>query len=383
MIKRRLVEHIRRRERRIRDKGDTQRSLSNTHFTCLFVYETESASKQYRVDHACISLEQIGLRCKQISLQALDTVERFHWLQRVQLVVLHRLPWTLSIRALIDGCKRWKTPVILDLDDAIHDVSVYRQSAVYDHLNKLEKRIHDDLSKRIGRSLDAADAVTVSTKPLAEMMESLQKPVFLIPNRVSGAMIDLTRHSNTASRTPCSIGYMSGTATHHRDFAMIASSVAKLMSEHDDLRLVIAGPLELPDALQSCFASRIQRLPLRDWPDFLTYYRMITVNMAPLENNNLFCSAKSGIKFLEAALSETPTVASPIPDFKRLIDHDQTGLLAETENQWARCLEACIHHPDTAREMGTRAHQAVVNHETVTANNKRWQTVLDRLDVTA
>jgi len=381
MIKRRLAEHIRRRERRHRDRGRIQTRLTENSSDCLFVFETESASKQYRVDHACLILERMGLKCIQISLQELDTIERYNWLERVRLVVLHRLPSTLSVKHLINGCIRWKVPLVLDLDDAIDDVTVYRQSAIYDHLNRLEKRIHDDLSRRVAESLKAADAVSVSTRPLADRIAATGKPVICIPNRISPIMISSADPDSGEHRMPRSLGYMSGTSTHHRDFGTIASAVRRIMQQHTDVRLVIAGPLELPDSIDTRFQDRILRLPLKNWPDFLPYYRRVAVNLAPLETNNPFCRAKSGIKFLEAALSSTPTIAPPSPDFLRVITHESTGFIASSEDQWFQTIQQCLTNPLNATEIGENARKYVIQNENIEVNIPIWRDLLSRLGV--
>ena len=56
--------------------------------------------------------------------------------------------------------------------------------------------------------------------------------------------------------------------------------------------------------------------------------RDLDVNLAPLAPGSRFNEAKSAIKWLEAALVETPTVATPTEPFREAIDHGDTGLLA-------------------------------------------------------
>ena len=56
--------------------------------------------------------------------------------------------------------------------------------------------------------------------------------------------------------------------------------------------------------------------------------RTLDVNLAPLAPGSVFNEAKSAIKWLEAALVATPTVASPTEPYVAAIDHGRTGLLA-------------------------------------------------------
>ena len=81
-------------------------------------------------------------------------------------------------------------------------------------------------------------------------------------------------------------------------------------------------------------------------------------NLAPLEPGRTFNEAKSAIKWLEAALTRTPTVASPSAPFQEVIEHGSTGLLADTEDEWVASLLRLV---DDA-ELRDRIGHAARNH---------------------
>ena len=66
------------------------------------------------------------------------------------------------------------------------------------------------------------------------------------------------------------------------------------------------------------------------------------INLAPLEVGNLFCEAKSELKFFEAALVDVPTIASPTGPLRRAIRQGETGLLATTPSDWFDTLTSLV-----------------------------------------
>jgi len=65
--------------------------------------------------------------------------------------------------------------------------------------------------------------------------------------------------------------------------------------------------------------------------DFLGLQRAIaevSINISPVQHN-VFAHSKSELKYFEAAVVNTPTVASPAPTFTHVIDHGTNGYLAD------------------------------------------------------
>jgi glycosyltransferase involved in cell wall biosynthesis len=77
--------------------------------------------------------------------------------------------------------------------------------------------------------------------------------------------------------------------------------------------------------------------------------------------HNIFCRAKSEIKFVEAGALGVPVVASKIDSFKDAISHGEDGFLAASESDWERALSSLIEQPEQRSEMGERARRTVLN----------------------
>ena len=97
----------------------------------------------------------------------------------------------------------------------------------------------------------------------------------------------------------------------------------------------LGGLLERGPALAP-FAGRIVRLPLRPWHELPGVLRDVDINLAPLVPGTVFNDAKSAIKWLEAALVGTPTVATSSEPFREPIDHGRTGLLVSSRPNGSR-----------------------------------------------
>ena len=84
------------------------------------------------------------------------------------------------------------------------------------------------------------------------------------------------------------------------------------------------------------------------------------INIVPLEFNR-FCESKSELKYIHAASLEIPTVATPTRPFREAIEHNNTGLLARTEDDWYGHLKDLIEKQDLRRFLGENAYEHVMS----------------------
>ena len=155
------------------------------------------------------------------------------------------------------------------------------------------------------------------------------------------------------------LGYGSGTPTHDVDFAEAAPAVLDILTRYPHAELWVAGPMQLPDELNS-FGARVRRFPLLAWRDWFELAAQIDINLAPLEMDNVFCRAKSEIKFVEAAALGVPTVASQIDPFAAAISHGENGFLAADPAQWLEYLDCLAADAALRRRVGEAARSSVL-----------------------
>ncbi|MBU6408567.1 MAG: glycosyltransferase family 4 protein, partial [Alphaproteobacteria bacterium] len=147
--------------------------------------------------------------------------------------------------------------------------------------------------------------------------------------------------------------------THERDFAEAEPALLRLMQERHDWELLIVGFLELGEAWGP-YQHRVRRQGFMPYLEMLRVLADCDINIAPLELGDMFCEAKSELKYFEAALVETPTVASPTEPFAAAIEHGVTGFLGADSDQWYDALRRLLQDEALRGEIGRNARYAAL-----------------------
>ncbi|GJD39817.1 Ubiquinone biosynthesis O-methyltransferase, mitochondrial [Methylobacterium bullatum] len=265
-------------------------------------------------------------------------------------LVLGRVRFDNDVEGLIRRARRRGARVLFDLDDLVYDTR---------HVPLLMNSLNQDTGPsgqwdywysyigRMGTALRLCDGVITTNLFLASQIATdTGLPAVIVPNylneeqlALSQSIVDVKQKTNWARTDRIHIGYFSGSPTHARDFAIIASTLAKLLRENPLITLRIVGMLDLHPDLSS-LKDRIEIYP---FTDFLNLQRLIgstEINLAPLQDN-IFTNSKSELKFFEAAAVATLTVASPTFTFRNAINDGYTGLLAN-ELEWADKIRLAI-----------------------------------------
>jgi glycosyltransferase involved in cell wall biosynthesis len=219
---------------------------------------------------------------------------------------------------------------------------------------------------RNGNLLRMCDQAIATNDFLAGRIEEFAPNVqtSIIPNFLNSEQQDLSsrlfsekRRSGFLSDGRTHIGYFSGTPTHDRDFAIAAPALARIMDDDPRVVLRIAGFLNLDERL-SRHRDRIEFHPLQDFLNLQRLVAEVEVNIAPLQHN-LFTNCKSELKYFEAAITGSITVASPTFTFRRAISDGENSFLAASY-EWDTKLQAAIdlaRRPERYAEMAIRGFQ--------------------------
>lgn len=277
-----------------------------------------------------------------------------------QLLWIWRHPMDPTLAAMIARAKEHSIPVVFDIDDLMFLPEIANKKII-DGIRSRQLSEVESLKyfQRIRQTLAHADQVTAPTRSLLAHIRSYLKPAQLIPNCFSPENLITSRQAITGRPTDgkLRIGYASGSRTHQRDFQLILEPIVRILEEFPETILVI-----FPDTLNldefprlQPFDHRIERRNMVPVDQLLPEYARFAVNLAPLEVDNPFCEAKSELKFFEAALVETPTIASPTQPFREVIQNGRNGYLAKTTEDWYQNLKHLLTDPDHRRNLG---HQA-------------------------
>jgi glycosyltransferase involved in cell wall biosynthesis len=296
---------------------------------------------------------------------------------------LYRLAAYPALGRLIEEARDSGKLVIFDTDDLIFEPELIEWHRAVAQLSPVEQRLHAQEVQRYLTTLRVCDMATTATPLLSELAQQRGRPAFVHRNALGKEMLALANRLYEQRRSrPISdkvvVGYGSGTATHDVDFQEASAALADLLNRFPQIELWIVGPLTLPPSLEN-FGERLRRFPLTNWRAWFELIGQMDIALAPLEMNNIFCRAKSEIKFVEAGGLGVPVVASAIDPFRDAIIHGENGLLATDESEWKQALSSLIEQPDLRLKMGERARRTVLDRYSPQARTADLAALLPRL----
>ena len=326
----------------------------------LFVCGIEGAPLRYR---ARLPAEALALHGVHTDVRHYRDPELARLAALADAVVLYRVPATVQVLELVAQVRTGSAPVLFDVDDLVFDPDLAQEIPALRVLGQDESALWLDGVRRYRTTLEASDAYVGSTQLLCEHATAVTGlPAYRFAN---GVGIVTARRSDAALRRPrrpgpLRVGYLSGTTTHDRDWQSVEPAVLEVLARHPGSELWLVGHLT-PTGAVDALGERLHRLPLQDWRDLPGLLRDLDVNLAPLESSlgggGRFNEAKSAIKQLEAALVETPTVATPTQPFREAVTHGVNGLLATTHEQWVAALDDLLSDPALRSRLGGRARR--------------------------
>lgn len=297
-------------------------------------------------------------------------------------VVVYRVPATPN---MLDHIGRWRAsgkPVAFDVDDLIFDPSIAGEVPALSLLEEAEAALWLEGVRRYRTTMEACDAYIGSTRRLVgHAEEAVGIPSFLFENgvgQVIGAASDRALRRPRAPG-PVRVGYLSGTKTHDDDWRSVEPAVVRVLERQPETELWLGGHLTVDDDLRGLLGHRLRTIPFTPWHQLPEVLRDLDVNLAPLAPASRFNDAKSAIKWLEAALCETPTIASPTEPFQAAIEHGETGLLAATDEDWEAAIERLIEDAHERGRIGRKAKRSALLRWSPPLQAQRYLGLLERI----
>lgn len=257
-------------------------------------------------------------------------------------LILGRVQYSSHVARLIERARRNGARVLFDVDDLVFNP---RHAELL--MSSLNQSLGSDgpwdywfsYTGRLGATLRLCDgAITTNPFLASQIHQDTGLPALVVPNylnREQMAVSDAVMKAKTETRwgrtDRIHVGYFSGSPTHVRDFAIVAPTLASLLKEDRRLVVRLAGMLDPHPALAP-YADRVDRVPFTDFVNLQRHLGATEINLAPLQNN-IFTHSKSELKFFEAAVAGTVSVASPTFTFRAAIEDGRTGFLAN-EVDW-------------------------------------------------
>ena len=253
----------------------------------------------------------------------------------------------------------------LDIDDLVFDINYL--NVVLDTIGeKTNKSYWLSYFMSVQAMAKKMDFFVTTNKFLAGKLEkSFNKPCGVIRNsinreQINASLVYLTKKEKR-DEAGFVMGYFSGSPTHEKDFNVAQPEIIKFLDEHEDATLVIVGYMRFFGVAKELMEkNRIRFLPFTDFRKLQRLMAEVDVNIAPLVIND-FTNCKSELKFFEAAIVETTTIASPTYTFKNAITDGKNGFLAQP-GEWYDKLEYLYKHPKENQKIAKAAREYALKH---------------------
>lgn len=323
----------------------------------IYLYEdSKTAQYRYRVWNPFWTCKEGSEKWRSIIFNIDEIEELRKKLSTAEILIIERQTAKNNIIPnLIKKAKQLGIKVVFDLDDLIfnyRDIKLIKSSTCEKSLLYWAGYIWG-----IRRIAKRADAFSATNNFLANKIKrTFGKPVAIISNSLNAEQI-LVSEQYLKSQKPHDgfvLGYFSGSPTHAKDFRLIEPDIVKFLEKHEDAKLSIVGYMNFsPRAKALLESSRIEFKKPVDFKQLQKEIAEVDVNLAPLVIND-FTNCKSELKFFEAAVVETTTIASPTYAFKNAIEDGKTGFLAQP-SEWYDKLEYLYAHPKENRQIALAA----------------------------
>jgi glycosyltransferase involved in cell wall biosynthesis len=324
--------------------------------TVVWACGITGAPLRYR---ARLAAEAIGLLGVEAHVRYYRDPSLLELVEKADALYVYRVPATHQFLDLIARAKQRGIPVVFDVDDLIFDPDIAAEIPALKILSPSEADGWLYGVRRYRTTMEWCDGFIGSTPQLVRHAQAVTAlPAAQFENGVGILLAKLSDRSLAKRRQagPLRIGYLSGTITHDHDWFYVEPAITDILDRHAEVELWLAG--HLPDSPElHRFGERIKRIPFTRWTKLPDLLHQLDINLAPLEPDSRFNEAKSAIKWLEAALVSTPTVASATEPFRDAIEHGISGMVASDLDEWRSALDLLVLDRRTRRLVGERARR--------------------------
>ncbi len=252
------------------------------------------------------------------------------------------------------------------------------------------------LAKAVVYDIDDLVYLTNKTKAnrLAALIKGRKKPIFLIKKadqvisctpvlddfvkKYNNNSTDISSTVDTNVYVPTNtysnahkltLGW-SGSQSTARYFYLLKDILLKL-KEKFDFNILVMG-----DATMHIPGLDIEAV---DWTkeEEIKNLQKIDIGLYPLPLDEEWVYGKSGLKAIQYMALGIPTVATAIGANYRVINHQESGFLVTTKEDWLNALMQLMNDPELRQKIGLKAREKVVKNFSVEANYDSYLRVLN------
>lgn len=332
---------------------------------------------RYRIDQKVEQLELMGKTVTTVDWTQLKT--NWNALYFHDIIIFYRVPsvpWVLKALCQVNALGKLS---IYEIDDLLFEPDY--PPAIETYGGYVDMNTYHELVKGMAlfnTAIRYARVAMASTMPLLEALEPLVMDKTGILHRNGLDSLNTFAVADHTNKQTIDIFYGSGTQAHNSDFIeQVLPALERILSEYAQVRLVIAGYLNLPVEFVQRFANQLKQVPpVKKVQNYWTLLAQADISIAVL-NEDRITNAKSELKWFEAACFAIPSVLSSTANYRDVICHGEDAFLVENSEEWYEALSLLIQQPDLRQQMGQQA-QVRVKHEYSLAT--LGQQLVDNLD---
>ncbi len=326
----------------------------------------DNGTFRYRVYNMVRSLNSLGGRVSASFFYRSDLDRLVDLIDKIDILVICRGKYCDRLGHVVAVARNKGKKLIFEIDDLMFDaryMHLVLRTADADYKRFTRDEVwqywYGDCA-RYAAMLSLCDRAVTTNHYLAEKIRDYSgKEVAVIPNFLNEEQLDISRKiyqhkkANGFSRTdPIYLGYYSGSHTHNHDFRILTDALISLFEKYANLKLRVVGLLDLDERLTP-WSDRIELLPIQDYINLQTSIGEVEINLIPLQVNT-FTNCKSELKYFEAGITGTLSIASPTVVYSNAIQDGHNGLLARSY-EWFEKIDGVLSNMNEYRGLAENA----------------------------
>lgn len=264
--------------------------------------------------------------------------------------------------------------IIMDIDDDIFNV---------DEMNPAHLHYYpgSEALENARKIIEDVPLLVTSTPSLAASCARYrEKPIVVLPNAIDPEVYRYDARKVEKHDGKIVIGYQ-GSATHYTDLFKtgVLFALQRLVHTYPEVHIHIVGcPI---DEIARFFPEG--RVTLagghRDHAKWVKLWQTLPfdIGIAPLIDSP-FNQAKSSIKYFEYSLRKIPGVYSFVEPYLQVVQENNTGFLAQDEEEWYEKLSWLVENKKLRTLMGNNARRDVLEHHAIRTKIHLWNELLSQ-----
>ena len=339
-------------------------SLKKGEGRVAYYYEKpDSSTFRYRVYNMIQAISESPINISSSYFWGNELEKHDEIISNTDVIVICRARYTAQLSKFISIARNKGKLIFFDIDDFIFNPSFTHlvvDTLNYDLNNPITSDFWFSFIAQEYATLNLCDYVITTNSFIAEQIIKLTgKKAYIVPNflnreqyELSIKIIESKKNNGFLRNNKFHLGYFSGSPTHTKDLGVAFDAIIELLTKYKNLNLRIVGYMGLHKPFKQ-FPSQIERYPMQDYLNLQRIIGDVELNLIPLQDN-IFTNCKSELKFFEAGITGTVSIASPIFSYANSIVDGKNGFLCKS-HQWFELIESLINDPKSLENIALEA----------------------------